>query len=87
MSIPIVFTHFGKSDFLELAINQAKFTNPNSEIYLLGDDANLYLKGFCNHQQFSKYSECGTVLKEAFQRILMNLNIFVLKDGLYYLTS
>lgn len=72
MNIPIVFTHFGKSDFLELAINQAKFTNPNSEIYLLGDDANLYLKGFCNHQQFSKYSECDTVLKEAYKHFSTN---------------
>ena len=72
MNIPIVFTHFGKSDFLELAINQAKFTNPSSEIYLLGDDANLYLSGLCNHQQFSRFSECDVILKDAYRHFSTN---------------
>ena len=72
MNIPIVFTHFGKSNFLELAINQAKFSNPESQIYLLGDDTNLYLSDFCNHQQFSKYSECDTSFKEVYQHFSTN---------------
>ncbi len=72
MNIPIVFTHFGKSDYLEIAIQQAKFTNPKSAIYVLGDDANLYLSDFCNHQQFSKYSECDTIFKEAYQHFSTN---------------
>ena len=72
MNIPIVFTHFGKSNFLELAIQQAKFTNPKSAIYLLGDDANLYLSDSCNHQQFSKYSECDAILKEVYKHFSTN---------------
>lgn len=72
MSIPIVFTHFGKSDYLELAIHQAKFSNPESDIYLLGDDANLYLSKYCMHEQFSKYSNCDKILKEVYKHFSTN---------------
>ena len=38
--IPIVFIHTGYCSYLEYTLRQAKHTNPESEIILLGDDAN-----------------------------------------------
>ena len=40
MSSPIIFIHKGKNEFLRYAIKQAQFYNPNSDIYLLGDERN-----------------------------------------------
>ena len=39
-SIPIVFIHTGYSDYMEYSLRQAKHTNPDSEIILLGDKSN-----------------------------------------------
>ena len=39
-SIPIVFIHTGYSDYMEYSLRQAKHTNPDSEIILLGDESN-----------------------------------------------
>ena len=40
MSFPIVFIHTGYSDYMEYSLRQAKHTNPDTEIILLGDDVN-----------------------------------------------
>ena len=37
---PIIFLHRGNSDYLAISLEQAKYTNPNSRIILLGDNLN-----------------------------------------------
>lgn len=40
MSLPIVFIHTGYSSYLEFTLRQAKHTNPDSDLILLGDESN-----------------------------------------------
>ena len=54
MSFPIIFIHKGYSDYMEYSLRQAKITNPNSEIILLGDDANNKFP-FIRHENISNY--------------------------------
>jgi len=38
--IPLIYTHFGVSQYLPLTLNAASITNPDRPKYLLGDDSN-----------------------------------------------
>ncbi len=40
MSLPIIFIHKGYSDYMEYSLRQAKYSNPDSEIILIGDEFN-----------------------------------------------
>lgn len=55
-SIPIIFFHYGNSDYLKYSLKQARFFNPDSEIYLLGDTKNNRYD-FLTHIQASKYKK------------------------------
>jgi len=46
--MPIVFIHFGDSNYLYNSLMQAKITNPDTTIYLIGDDRNNHYD-FINH--------------------------------------
>ncbi len=54
MSIPVVFIHKGYSDYMEYALRQAKFSNQDSEIILLGDQANNKFD-FVTHVDIAEY--------------------------------
>lgn len=38
--IPLIFTHYGNSSYLSYTLRQAKYTNPDRELVLIGDDSN-----------------------------------------------
>jgi hypothetical protein len=40
MSIPIIFFHYGNPKYLKYALKQARYFNPDAEIYLIGDEKN-----------------------------------------------
>lgn len=40
MSLPIIFFHYSDAPYLKYALKQAKYYNPGSEVYLLGDKKN-----------------------------------------------
>ena len=40
MPAPLVFTHYGDSDYLGFTLAQAKSSNPDRRCILLGDDLN-----------------------------------------------
>jgi len=40
MSIPVIFFHYGNPSYLKYALKQARYYNPDSDIYLLGDKSN-----------------------------------------------
>ncbi|MCB0340536.1 MAG: hypothetical protein KDD53_13070, partial [Bdellovibrionales bacterium] len=52
--LPIVFIHRGTNDYLAYSVAQAHWTNPNSSIFLLGDDANVGIP-FAQHFAFKDY--------------------------------
>ena len=61
--LPIVFLHNTNSDYLRYSLGQAKHSNPDSTIYLIGDNSNdcynfvehhLYLNYFQGAYDFSK---------------------------------
>lgn len=55
MSLPIVFIHKGYSDYMEYSLRQAKYSNPDSELILLGDEANDRFD-FITHVNMKNYS-------------------------------
>lgn len=40
MDLPIIITHYGVSEYLELTLSCARFSNPGRECILIGDDEN-----------------------------------------------
>jgi hypothetical protein len=89
MSLPIVFIHKSNSDYLIYSLLQAKQTNPQSDIILLGDYSNDCYK-FIHHENLNNYlfgaRELGKVYKH-FHNINSYLNEllcfqrwFVLRD-------
>lgn len=64
MSIPIVFIHKGYSDYMEYSLRQAKYTNPDSEVILLGDEATENRWDFITHVNIKDYyNEAGNFAK------------------------
>lgn len=68
-SYPIIVLHKGSSDYLKICLAQAKFSNPNSRVILLGDETNETLAKqvgaehylICNY--FSKAQEFAKIYK------------------------
>ncbi|MEB0262774.1 MULTISPECIES: hypothetical protein [unclassified Mucilaginibacter] len=54
MPIPIIFFHYGNPAYLKYSLKQARYFNPEADIYLLGDDKNNRCS-FVTHIQASKY--------------------------------
>mgnify|MGYP003631664149 FL=1 len=57
MSIPIIFFHVGGSDYLEHTLKQAVATNPNSDVYLLGDVENSKYSEIVNFVPYENFFE------------------------------
>lgn len=55
---PIIFCHYGCSDYLCYVLNQARYSNPNTRIVLLGDDSNksIAVKASVEHRCFDNYA-------------------------------
>ncbi|MDJ0745516.1 MAG: hypothetical protein QNJ32_19430 [Xenococcaceae cyanobacterium MO_167.B27] len=43
MSAPIIFCHYGNSEYLPYVFEAAKITNPDKDIFLLGDEENQWI--------------------------------------------
>lgn len=57
----IFFVHTGNPFYLSLSLEQAKTSNPNTNIILLGDESNKGIKGI-NHYNVADYFERAKVL-------------------------
>ncbi|MFC5408969.1 hypothetical protein ACFPMF_06605 [Larkinella bovis] len=51
--LPIVFIHTGYQSYLEYSLRQGKLANPESAVFLLGDDANQNRFPFAQHRKIS----------------------------------
>lgn len=58
-AIPIVFIHYGISDYLEYSLKSAKYSNPTKELHLIGDKENISLSRLVDNH--SLYSEANTL--------------------------
>ena len=54
MNIPLIFIHQGYSDYLNYTLRQARFSNPDAEIILIGDEFNDKFD-FVKHYRISDY--------------------------------
>lgn len=69
MKIPIVFFNFGNHNFLDIALKQAKHHNPESDIYLIGDDTN-----YKDYVKFIHYNELLSTDIPEFDKNFVNLS-------------
>lgn len=54
--MPFFIVHLGYSYYLDYVLNQVKYTNPSSEIILIGDEANAHLSKFgITHINYKDY--------------------------------
>ena len=78
MALPIVFVHKGNSDYLKYSINQARFFNQSSTIYLIGDDTNNRYSG-TEHFLIAQYENNAI----EFEKIYKHLN-FLPENGVLF---
>ena len=69
MRTPIIFCHFGNSNYLPYVLEVARLFNPEKEIFFLGDQTNKWLekKIRIRHLFFAKYDYGKEI--ETFNRV------------------
>ena len=80
--LPIVFINYSNSDFLKLAILQARHFNPDCDIILLGDESNRDLKGICTHLLYKNFTDSSKKLESLYQHFSTNsyeIELFCIK--------
>jgi hypothetical protein len=65
--IPIVFLYRGNRNFIPFTLYQAKMSNPNSRIILLGDQLNRHYSRICEHYLCDDYLEYSKELKKVYK--------------------
>ena len=57
MCSPLIFCHYGNTDYLRFTIACARKANPKTRIILLGDESNRWLNRYVEHHDFVSYSQ------------------------------
>ena len=52
MNSPIIFCHYGNSEYLPFVFQAARLTNPEKDIFLLGDSENKWLESATGIQHY-----------------------------------
>jgi hypothetical protein len=78
MAIPIVFIHLGESYYLKYSINQAKHTNPDSQLFII-TDIKQNLPEFVKQLDIKKYFSDA----EQFQKGYIHISINSYKHELF----
>lgn len=69
--LPIIFFHYGNPTYLKYSLKQAKYFNPNSSIYLLGDKRNNKYP-FVTHVLASKYEAEANAFTKVYKHLSTN---------------
>ncbi|RYU87357.1 hypothetical protein EWM62_16750 [Mucilaginibacter terrigena] len=77
MAIPIIFFHNGNSKYLKYSLKQAKYFNPDSIVYLLGDKRNNRY-AFVTHVLASKYQSAVTAFSDVYVHRTTNGEVYEL---------
>lgn len=77
--LPIIFVHMGKHFYLENAVRLARFYNPDSQIFLLGDSSNKFLVKYgISHFSMDEYSEEAEEFRSYYVHMSSNYEKFEL---------
>lgn len=76
-NIPIIFIHKSNSEYLQYSLKQAKRSNPDNDVYLIGDEENDCYPGIVEHFNISEYmsSKVGSekdINADGFDKIFKN---------------
>ncbi|MGG0510618.1 hypothetical protein ABE078_24460 [Priestia megaterium] len=71
MAIPIFFIHTGNPKYLEYALKQTKLYNPESTIYLIGDETNNTYD-FIQHVNIKEFIESARHFRKIYQHMSSN---------------
>lgn len=72
MSIPIIFFHAGDSDYLQYTLKQAVTSNPNSDVYLLGDQFNEKYSSIVKHYMYDSFFDSVWDFKNKYVHLSTN---------------
>ena len=70
MAIPIILIHRSNSNYLPYTIAQAKWTNPRSRLFLLGDESNRY--ELVDHKVIADYMDSATQFAQVYRHLSTN---------------
>jgi hypothetical protein len=71
MNISIIFIHKGYDEYMEFTLRQVKYSNPNSDIILLGDESNNKFP-FLKHVDLNKFHESATEFAKIYKHYSTN---------------
>jgi hypothetical protein len=77
MAIPIIFFHNGNSKYLKYSLKQARAFNPQSAIYLLGDESNNRYP-FITHVLAGKYKNAVNAFSKIYKHRSSNNEVYEL---------
>ena len=69
--IPIIFVHKGNNYFLHYTLTQAQIFNPNSDIYLIGDETNRHFKGI-KHYFIDDFAQSANQFSQIYKHLSSN---------------
>lgn len=73
MSMPIILIHRGDDEFLTYTLQQAKLSNPSSDVILLGKDVNKkYCLGIASHARIDDYMQNAHSFAKFYQHLSTN---------------
>jgi hypothetical protein len=75
MSVPIIFVHKGNSHYLKYSLKQARFFNPDTKIYLLGDKSNDNYD-FVEHVDILEYLQTASEFAKYYVHMSFNKEQF-----------
>lgn len=70
MTTPIIFIHLKNSNYLPYTLAQAKYSNPQSTVFLLGDDSNRYDQ--IQHALVADYFDSAQEFAQSYQHLSTN---------------
>ena len=70
MAIPIILIHRSNSNYLPYTIAQAKWTNPRSHLFLIGDESNRY--ELVEHKSIAAYMDSATQFAYVYRHLSTN---------------
>lgn len=77
MTTPLIFIHQGYSDYLNYTLRQARCSNPDAEIILIGDESNDKFD-FIKHYRIEDYQGAANSFADVYQHMSFNSHDFEL---------
>lgn len=78
MSLPIVIIHQGNTNYLPYCLHQAKYSNPNSRIFLVGDLKNKQYGSLVEHHHITRYLDGVKDFEQVYKHLSTNTYAFEL---------